>query len=67
MLVIAWILLVVFVFGFVALCAFAVFMVPRWSAKRQNHFVACARFLVFRFRLVGSRLAQGWLSLLRVP
>ncbi|CAL1127286.1 unnamed protein product [Cladocopium goreaui] len=52
MLVIAWILLVVFVFGFVALCAFAVFMVPRWSAKRQNHFVACARFLVFRFRLV---------------
>ena len=25
--------------------------VPRWSAKRQDHFVACARFLVFRFRL----------------
>lgn len=51
MLVIAWILLMVFVFGFVSLCAFAAYMVPRWSAKRQDHFVACARFLVFRFRL----------------
>ena len=73
MLVIAWILLVVFVFGFVALCAFAAYMVPwsqrvltnarrqtsiatvpkvpRWSARRKDHFVACARFLVFRFRL----------------
>mmetsp|Transcript_86921 Transcript_86921/g.137868 ORF Transcript_86921/g.137868 Transcript_86921/m.137868 type:complete len:434 (-) Transcript_86921:101-1402(-) len=51
MLVIAWILLVVFVLGFVALCAFAAFMVPRWSAKQKNHLVACVRFLVFRFRL----------------
>eukprot|EP00435_Cladocopium_sp_Y103_P019777 s447_g4.t2 len=73
MLVIAWLLLVVFVFGFVSLCAFAAYMVPwphgvltnvrrqklqlfsakvpRWSAKRKDHLVACARFLVFRFRL----------------
>ena len=85
MLVIAWMLLMVFVFGFVSLCAFAAYMVPwpqgvltnarrqtssatlpkvpRWSAKRKDHFVACARFLVFRFRLVTTALltsAAAW-------
>jgi len=51
MLVIGWILLTVFVLGFVALCTFAVKMVPKWSAERQDHLVAAVRFLVFRFRL----------------
>lgn len=51
MLAIAWVLLLVFVFGFVALCITAVLMVPRWSATRQDHLVAAVRFLVFRFRL----------------
>ncbi|CAL1148030.1 unnamed protein product [Cladocopium goreaui] len=51
MLVFAGILLVVFVFGFVALCGFAVWKVPSWSAKRRDHLVASVRFLVFRFRL----------------
>ncbi|CAK8990363.1 Ephrin_rec_like domain-containing protein [Durusdinium trenchii] len=26
-------------------------MVPKWSSQRKDHFVAAARFLVFRFRL----------------
>eukprot|EP00913_Durusdinium_trenchii_P020849 g19588.t1 len=51
MLVIGWILLVVFVLGFVALCTFAVIQVPTWSANRRDHLVAAVRFLVFRFRL----------------
>ena len=51
MLVMGWILLTVFVLGFVALCTFAVSMVPKWSAQRQDHLVAAVRFLVFRFRL----------------
>eukprot|EP00434_Breviolum_minutum_P042683 symbB.v1.2.038008.t1/scaffold5375.1/size55718/2 len=51
MLVIGWILLTVFVLGFVALCSYAVSMVPKWSAQRQDHLVAAVRFLVFRFRL----------------
>eukprot|EP00434_Breviolum_minutum_P023131 symbB.v1.2.020406.t1/scaffold1660.1/size117119/4 len=51
MLVMGWILLTVFVLGFVALCTYAVSMVPKWSAQRQDHLVAAVRFLVFRFRL----------------
>ena len=51
MLVMGWILLTVFVLGFVSLCAFAVSMVPKWSANRDDHLVAAVRFLVFRFRL----------------
>lgn len=50
MLAIAWILLIVFVFGFVVLCVVSVLMVPRWSVTRKNHLVAAVRFLVFRFR-----------------
>ena len=45
------ILLVLGVFGFLALCAFAAFRVPHWSATEQHHLVRCFRFLVFRFRL----------------
>ncbi|CAK9078174.1 Potassium channel GORK [Durusdinium trenchii] len=51
MLVIGWLLLSIFVLGFVALCTFAVTRVPSWSATRKDHLVACVRFLVFRFRL----------------
>ncbi|CAK9015367.1 Uncharacterized protein SCF082_LOCUS12725 [Durusdinium trenchii] len=51
MLVIGWILLIVFVLGFVTLCTFAVYQVPTWSANRRDHLVAGIRFLVFRFRL----------------
>jgi len=51
MLVMGWILLTVFVLGFVALCTYAVMMVPKWSANRDDHLVASVRFLVFRFRL----------------
>jgi len=50
MLVIGWILLTVFVFGFLALCTFAVCMVPKWSSQRKDDRVAAMRFLVFRFR-----------------
>jgi len=50
MLVIAVILLVVFVFGFVAVCGFAAYKVPRWSVQRKDNLVAATRFLVFRFR-----------------
>eukprot|EP00438_Fugacium_kawagutii_P015411 Skav211239 [mRNA] locus=scaffold180:194152:195698:- [translate_table: standard] len=51
MLVTAWLLLTIFVLGFVAFCGYAVLKVPRWSALRKDHFVASVRFLVFRFRL----------------
>ena len=44
-------LLVVGVFGFLALCTFAAFQVPHWSAKELHHRVRCFHFLVFRFRL----------------
>ena len=44
-------LLVVGVFGFFALCTYAAFQVPAWSAKELHHRVRCFRFLVFRFRL----------------
>ena len=44
-------LLVVGVLGFLALCTFAAFQVPHWSARELHHRVRCFRFLVFRFRL----------------
>ena len=44
-------LLVIGVFGFLALCTFAAYMVPSWSATEYHRLVRCFRFLVFRFRL----------------
>ena len=44
-------LLVLGVFGFLALCTFAAIRVPSWSANELHHRVRCFRFLVFRFRL----------------
>ena len=51
MLAVGVFLLVVGVFGFLALCTFAAFQVPHWSARELHHRVRCFRFLVFRFRL----------------
>ena len=51
MLIFGWLLLSIFVLGFVAVCGFAAFMVPSWSARRKDRLVASVRFLVFRFRL----------------
>ena len=51
MLVFGIFLLVVGVLGFLALCTFAAFRVPHWSASELHHRVRCFRFLVFRFRL----------------
>ena len=51
MLAVGTILLVLGVFGFLALCTFAAIRVPHWSANDQHHLVRCFRFLVFRFRL----------------
>ena len=44
-------LLVLGVFGFLALCTWAAIRVPSWSASELHHRVRCFRFLVFRFRL----------------
>ena len=43
-------LLIVGVFGFLGLCAYAAYMVPSWSAREQHSRVRAFRFLVFRFR-----------------
>ena len=51
MLIGGWLLLVFGVLGFLALCTYAAFMVPHWSAQERHHLVRCFRFLVFRFRL----------------
>ncbi|CAL1154256.1 unnamed protein product [Cladocopium goreaui] len=44
-------LLVICVFGFLALCTYAAYRVPSWSATENHKYVRCFRFLVFRFRL----------------
>ena len=44
-------LLVIGVFGFLALCTYAAYRVPSWSATEKHKYVRCFRFLVFRFRL----------------
>ena len=51
MLIMGWLLLTIFVLGFVALCSYAATQVPTWSARRKDHLVAAVRFLVFRVRL----------------
>lgn len=45
------ILLVVGVFGFLAVCIYAAYMMPAWSSGDKRHMVQSFRFLVFRFRL----------------
>lgn len=44
-------LLVVGVFGFLSLCIYAAYMMPKWSAGDNRQLVQSFRFLVFRFRL----------------
>ncbi|CAK9101492.1 Ephrin_rec_like domain-containing protein, partial [Durusdinium trenchii] len=51
MLVGGLLLLVSGVFGFLALCAYAAYAVPHWSAQEMHARVRAFRFLVFRFRL----------------
>ena len=51
MLVGGLLLLVFGVFGFLALCAYAAYAVPHWSAQEMHARVRAFRFLVFRFRL----------------
>lgn len=46
-------LLVVGVFGFLSLCIYAAYMMPKWSAGDNRQLVQSFRFLVFRFRLDG--------------
>eukprot|EP00438_Fugacium_kawagutii_P035606 Skav231836 [mRNA] locus=scaffold2215:84968:85447:+ [translate_table: standard] len=50
MLAIGVTLLFVGVIGFLALCSYAAYMVPNWSAREQHGRVRAFRFLVFRFR-----------------
>lgn len=44
-------LLVVGVFGFLSMCIYAAYMMPKWSAGDNRALVQSFRFLVFRFRL----------------
>eukprot|EP00438_Fugacium_kawagutii_P010569 Skav229156 [mRNA] locus=scaffold622:70590:100723:- [translate_table: standard] len=47
-------LLVIGVFGFLAVCSYGAYMVPSWSAREKHGRVRAFRFLVFRFRLGSS-------------
>ena len=49
MLIVGYLLLSIFVLGFVAICSYAAMKVPTWSARRKDHLVAAVRFLVFHF------------------
>jgi len=51
MLILAWLLLVVFVAGFFALCAYACWNVSTWAATRQVGKVQSFRFSMASFRL----------------
>ncbi|CAE7332088.1 GORK, partial [Symbiodinium sp. CCMP2456] len=65
MLVCGLLLLLVGVMGFLAVCTYAVIVVPRWSRNGLHANVKAFRFLLFRFRL-DSRWF-GVLLLLRGP
>ncbi|CAL1140129.1 unnamed protein product [Cladocopium goreaui] len=51
MLAVGLCLLILGVFGFLALCTYGAYMVPTWSACEKHGRVRAFRFLVFRFRL----------------
>lgn len=58
-------LLMLFVFGFLAVCTVAAWKMPKWIARGNNGFAQCFNFLTFRFRL--DVWWFGVLSLVRMP
>ena len=65
MLIFGVLLLLLGVLGFLAVCTYAVIVVPRWSSNGQHANVKAFRFLLFRFRL--DSWWFGVLLLLRGP
>ena len=65
MLIFGVLLLLLGVLGFLAVCTYAVIVVPRWSRNGQHANVKAFRFLLFRFRL--DSWWFGVLLLLRGP
>jgi len=60
MLVIAWILLMVFVFGFVSLCAFAAYMVPRPQGVLTNAWRAIL-YIIYIYIWIFFLVLAPWL------
>lgn len=58
-------LLVLFVFGFLAVCAMAAWRIPKWIARGDRGLAQCFNFLTIRFRL--DVWWFGTLSLVRLP